>query len=141
MKLSVLILLALLMCDCGSYSKVPVTLDENCNDIFILSQLICDHFRKTNDRDISLNELVLNDPLQRISNSFEKIETSYGGHITVYYKFSDSRDISRIRLSDKEREIINKVKWIVKEPKKGYNGEIQLDYGERFYNIRKIIIY
>ena len=121
--------------------KYLVTKDENCNDIFILSQLISDHFRKTNGRDISLNELILNDTLQRISNSFEKIETSYGSHITVYYKFSDARDISKIRLSDKEREIMNKVIWIVRESKKGYNGEIQLDYGERFYNIRKIIIY
>jgi len=33
-----------------------------------------------------------------------------------------------------------KIKWIFKDSREKYDGEIILEYGEKFYNIRKIII-
>jgi len=106
-----------------------------------LSILAQDHLRKTDGRDIDLAELLQTDTLHRISNSFDKVELKpKGGHISVYYKFSKSRDPEGIELSDKEKERTNYFRWTEKELKDQYDGEIQIDYGERFYRVIKIII-
>jgi len=106
-----------------------------------LSILAQDHLRKTDGRDIDLAELLQTDTLHRISNSFDKVELKpKGGHISVYYKFSKSRDPKGIELSDKEKERTNYFRWTEKELKDQYDGEIQIDYGERFYRVIKIII-
>lgn len=138
-----IIILTILIGGCGTSSKVIIenTITENYKDVFILSDLIGDHMRKSNERNVNLNSLLQNDTLKRISNSFEKIELELrGGHITVYYKFSESRNVSRIELNDQEKERIKKLKWFVKDSHGLYDGEIQFDYGERFYRIKKIII-
>jgi hypothetical protein len=140
MKLKIIIILAFFTVGCKTYSQVN-TLAENNKDVLILSLLIQDHFRNKNDQDFNLKDIVQYDTLRRISNNFKTIELKrHGGYIAVYYKYSDIRDVKKIELNDKEREMINNLKWIVKDLKNQDDGEIQFDYGERFYSIRKIII-
>ena len=116
------------------------TILANSKDVLILSILVQDHLRKTDGRDINLTELLQTDTLHRISNSFDKVELkSKGGHISVYYTFSKSRDSKGIELSDKEKERTDYFRWTEKELKNQYDGEIQFDYGERFYRVIKII--
>ncbi|WP_133159315.1 hypothetical protein [Solitalea longa] len=64
---------------------------------------------------------------------------SKGGHISVYYKFSKSRDSKGIKLLDHEKERARYFRWTEKKLKNQYDGEIQLDYGERFYRVLKLI--
>ena len=136
----ILIILTIFIGACASTS-VTGTVSENNNDVLILSILVQDHLRKTDGRDINLAELLKTDTLKRISNSFEKVELkSKGRYISVYYKFSETRDSKGIKLSDKEKELTNYVRWTERDLKTQYDGEIQLDYGERFYRVKKIIV-
>src|SRR5688500_11014440 len=97
-----LIILTIFIAGCASTS-VTGTYSEKDKDVLVLSILVQNHLRKTNARDINLAELLLADTLNRISKSFEEVELkSKGGHISVYYKFSKSRDSKGIELSDKE---------------------------------------
>lgn len=142
MKLKTLIIFLFFFGGCTTTSKLNTESNvvENNKDVFILSTLIRDHLR-SNGRDLNLYELVLNDTLRRISNNFEKIELKiHGGYISVHYKFSDIRDVKKIELNELERQTISKLKWIIKDFKDQYDGEIQFDFGERLYRIRKIII-
>jgi len=135
-----LIILTIFISVLISYS-ITGTAQQNNNDILILSILIQDHLRKTKGRDINLVELLKEDTLNRISNRFEKVELkSKGGHISVYFKLSKSRDSKGIELSYKEKERTDYFRWKKKELKNQYDGEIQYDYGERFYRLIKIII-
>ncbi|HEY9006158.1 MAG TPA: hypothetical protein VIM75_08495 [Ohtaekwangia sp.] len=136
----ILVTLAIFIGGCAS---VPLksTVSQINRDVLILSILIQDHLRQTEGRDITLTELLQADTLDRISKSFDKMELkSRGGYISVYYKFSASRDLKGIELSDKEKERTNSFRWTEKVLKNQYDGEIQFDYGERFYRVRKIII-
>lgn len=142
MKAKTLVLFIFFMIGCTTTSKFNTEskVVENNKDVFILSTLIQDHFR-TSGRELNLQELVLNDTLKRISNSFENIELKiHGGYISVYYKFSDFRDVRKIELNESEVQAISKLKWITKDFKGQNDGEIQFDFGERLYRIRKIII-
>jgi hypothetical protein len=134
-----LITLTICIAGCASTS-VTGTVAENDNDVLILSILVQDHLRKTNGRDINLAELLQGDTSNRISNSFEKVELkSKGRHISVYYKFSGSRGSKGIELNDKEKERTKYFRWTERYLKNQYDGEIRLDYGERFYRIVKLI--
>lgn len=134
-----LIILTICIAGCASTS-VTRTLSENDNDVLILSILVQDHLRKTNGRDINLAELLQADTSNRISKSLDKVELkSKGGHISVYYKFSGSRDSKGIELSDKEKERTKYFRWTERNLKNQYDGEIRLDYGERYYRIVKLI--
>jgi len=125
---------------CASTS-VTGTVSENNSDVLILSILVQDHLRKNDGRDINLAELLQTDTLKRISNSFEKVELkSNGGYISVYYKFSESRDSKGIKLSDKEKELTNYFRWTERDLKNLYDGEIRFDYGERFYRVKKLLL-
>ncbi|UZS00305.1 hypothetical protein [Chondrinema litorale] len=62
-----------------------------------------------------------------------------GGHISVYYRFSESRNSNGIELSEKEKELTKNLRWAEKKLKDQYDGEIQIAYGERFYRLIKII--
>jgi hypothetical protein len=142
MKVKLLFVLIILVSACTTTSKVTTEslVPENNKDVFILSVFIRDRMRNTNERDLNFNELVQNESLSRISNHFENIELEYrGGYISVYYRFSDSRDYKKVELNEKEIEEIKKIKWLKKELKYQYDGEIQFDYGERFCRIRRII--
>lgn len=113
---------------------------ENDNDVLILSLLIQDHLRKTNGREINLDELLQSDKLNRISKSFEKVEVkSKGGYISVYYKLSESRNSKEVELLDHERQRTKFFKWTERKMKNHFDGEIRLDYGERFYKVIKVI--
>ncbi len=133
-----LIILTICIAGCAStFLSHPVS--ENHKDVLILSIIIQDHLRKTNGREFNLQDLKQADSLNRIANNFQKVEfISKGGHISVYYKFSESRETKEIFLSDKENDKIKSFKWKEKKLKCLCDGEIQLDYGERFYRIVKI---
>jgi hypothetical protein len=136
----ILSILTIFIGGCASTS-VTNTVSENNNDVLILCLLVQDNLRKTDVRDINLAELLQTDTLKRISNSFDKVELkSKGGYISVYYKFSESRDSKGIKLSDKEKELTNYFRWKERDLKNQYDGEIRLDYGERFYRVKKIIV-
>ncbi len=135
-----LIALIIFIGGCISYSVSGIA-QENNKDILILSILVQDHLRMKKGRDINLVDLLKADTLHRISNSFDKVELkSKGGHISVYFKLSKSRDSKGIELSYKEKERSDYFRWKKKELKNQYDGEIQYDYGERFYRVIKIII-
>jgi hypothetical protein len=120
---------------------VPGTVSQDNNDVFVFALLVQDHLRKTDARDISLTELMKKDTLQRISKSFESIDLKLkGGHISVYYKFSELRDSNGIELTDKEKELTKYFRRTEKELKSKSDGEIQFDYGERSYRLIKIIV-
>lgn len=134
----ILTILLILIIGCTSTSVSSTTSPDN--DVLVLALLVQDHLRKTDGRDISLTELIEKDTLKRISKSFETVYLKLkGGHISVYYKFSESRDSKGIELTDKEKELAKSFRWAEKELKNKSNGEIQFDYGERFYRLIKII--
>jgi hypothetical protein len=121
-------------------ASVTNNVSERDKDVLILSILVQDHLRKTNGREINLADLLQADTLKRISKSFEKVELkSKGGHISVYYKFSESRDLNGIELLAKEKERTQYFRWAERNLKNQYDGEIRLDYGERFYRVIKLI--
>ncbi len=135
-----LIVLSILISGCASTSVSRTDSLDN-DDVLILSLVVQDHLRKTDARDISLTELIEKDTLHRISKSFEAVDIKLkGGHISVYYKFSASRDSKGIELTDKEKEREKYFRWTEKELKNQSDGEIQFDYGERFYRLIKIIV-
>jgi len=127
---------------CTTTSKIS-TADktrEDLRDVFVLTILVRDYLRNTDGRDFNLDKLIEYDSLGRILNNFERIEQiSRGGHIALQYKFSKTRDF-KIEFTENEKQM--KEIWRVIEKKNigDFDGEIQFEYGERFYNFRKIII-
>lgn len=125
---------------CSSSFAADAVPEKN-KDVLILALLIQDYWLKTEASEINLSELVKTDTLNRISTSFERIELKHkAGYISVYYKFSKLRSSKEIDLSDKEKEWTKPIRWKEKELKNQYDGEIQFNYGERFYNIHKVIV-
>ncbi|MFO7657271.1 MAG: hypothetical protein R6W78_09405 [Bacteroidales bacterium] len=141
-NMRILTLLAIFFAGCSTTSKVT-TADktrEDLRDVFILTILARDYLRNTDKLDFDLEKLIEYDSLCRISKNFEKVELIYrGGHIAIQYKFSKMRDY-KIEFTENEKQM--KEFWRVIEKKNvgDFDGEIQFEYGERFYNFRKIII-
>jgi hypothetical protein len=135
-----ILILTILTFGCRTTTKVAtIPISENNKDVLILATLISDHLKRTNARTLDLSELVQKDTLKRIINNFEKIELKpRGGYISVYYKFSKTRDDSKIQLTDREKKLW--LKWASGNFDGQYNGEIRLAYGERFYHLKKIIV-
>jgi hypothetical protein len=133
-----LITLIIFVVGCASTSVTNIASQDN-EDVLILTLLIQNHLRKTDGRDINLTDLIKKDNLSRISNSFKTLTQELKGHISVYYKFSESRNSKGIELSDKEKELTKNLRWTEKRLKNQYDGEIQIDYGERFYRLIRII--
>jgi hypothetical protein len=143
MKTGILFMLMIIIGGCVTPSKLNSidTVWKDNKDVFILSLLIQDHLRNTKGRDLDLDELIKRDTARRISNNFERIELiSRGGHIAVKFEFASSRSQKTVELTTQEKAKADKVKWTTKDFKEQYGGEIQFEYGERFYNIKKIII-
>jgi hypothetical protein len=138
----ILIILAVFIVGCSTTSRIS-TADktrEDLRDVFVLTILARDYLKKTDGRDFNLDKLFEYDSLGRISNNFERIEQiSRGGHIAIQYKFSKKRDF-KIEFTENEKQM--KEIWTVIEKKNigDFDGEIQFEYGERFYNFRKIIV-
>lgn len=84
--------------------------------------------------------MIQNDTLQRISNSFEKVELKYrGGYISVYYHHSETRN-DKIELTESERTMLSWKKVVSTNLDGLFDGEIQFEYGERFYRIKKVVV-
>jgi len=128
-----------LLTGCTAASRtVPVSQGDN--DVLILSMLVQDLLRKTDARDIDLARLVQMDTAGRISDSFEKVILKYkGGHISIYFTFAKTRIPGKIELTEKEKVRAKSVRWKQKKLNDNVDGEIQLDYGERFYRIIRIV--
>jgi hypothetical protein len=137
-----LTILAIFIVGCSTTSRIYTAdkTQEDLRDIFILTILVRDYLRNTEGQNFDLEKLIENDSLGRISTNFEKIEQIFrGGHIAIQYKFSEKRNY-KIEFTENEKEV--KEMWRVIEKKNidDFDGEIQFEYGERFYNFRKIII-
>jgi hypothetical protein len=141
-SIRLLILVTFFLIACSTSSKVT-TADktrEDLRDVFVLTILARDYMRDTRGRDFNLENLFARDSLGRISQNFESIkQTSRGGHIAIQYKFSENR-IDKIEFTENEKQMKEIWKVIEKTNLGGFDGEIQLEYGERFYNFRKIVI-
>ncbi|WP_316785588.1 hypothetical protein [Pedobacter frigiditerrae] len=138
----ILIALTIFIFGCGIKSEVSATnpIADNNKDVLVLANLIQEQLIKTKGRAINHHELIQNDTLKRISNNFEKIELAHhGGYISVYYKFSNLRD-RNIELTNIEKKTLTKRTVIMKDLGRQFDGEIQLEYGEKFYHIKKIIV-
>jgi len=113
---------------------------EDLIDVFILTILARDYLRNTDRLDFNLEKLIQCDSLGRISKNFEKVELIYcGGHIAIQYKFSKVRNIN-IEFTEQEKQMKEIWRVIEKENIGDFDGEIQFEYGEKFYNFRKIIV-
>lgn len=141
-QIGILLIMVVLIEGCTTTSRIS-TADktrEDLRDVFVLTILVRDYLRNTDGRDFNLEKLIEYDSLGRISNNFEEIkQTLRGGHIAIQYKFSKKRDY-RIEFTENEKQM--KEIWsVIKKKNIGdFDGEIQFEYGERFYNFRKIII-
>ncbi|MCU0435606.1 MAG: hypothetical protein MUC87_19255 [Bacteroidia bacterium] len=141
-KTVILIIMVLVIEGCATTSKIN-TVDktrEDLRDVFVLSILVRDYLKNTQGRDFNLEKVTEYDTLGRISNNFEEIkQLNRGGHIAIQYKFSRNRNY-RIEFTEKEKQM--KEIWRVVEKKNvgGYDGEIQFEYGERFYHFKKIVV-
>ena len=134
--------MTIILYGCISASKTPTdaTFDDY-NDVLLLTSFIQDHLRKSDELHLNLDQLIENDSLERISKSFKKIDFKpRGGHISIHYAFSDSRNINGIELTEKEKEKVRYYKLTIKDLKVDSDGEIKLDYGERFYRVIKITV-
>ena len=138
----ILIILVIFIAGCSTTSRIS-TADktrEDLRDVFVLTILARDYLRNIDGRDFNLGKLIKCDSLDRISNNFERIEQiNRGGHIAIQFKFSGKRDY-KIEFTENEKQM--KEIWRVIEKKNigDFDGEIQFEYGERFYNFIKIII-
>lgn len=141
-KYKLLFLAALLMIGCSTTSKVTVAGEtwEDLRDVFILTMMVQDYLKATNGNDFNLENLHAYDSSGRISKNFATIkQISRSGHIAVQYKFSEHRNL-KLDFTENERQ--RKENWKVVEQSGlgGFDGEIQFEYGENFYNFRKIVI-
>ena len=136
------ILHTLILFGCSTASKVPTInpIAENYKDVIVLSILIQDHLRLTDQQEINLSELLEKDTLKGISNNFEKVEFKYlDGKIAYNYIFSMSRNM-HVELTERENKLLTYKKILVEDIVGEYDGTIQFEYGERFYNLRRILI-
>lgn len=148
-NIKIIFILIILSIGCKTSSKINTSniVSENNQDIFILSTLIRNYLldsRNTginHEKNLDINELIQYDSLGRVSNHFDFIELKYQkGYVAVYFDFSEMRDSKKIELTDKEKVEIQYVRWKVNDSIEEYDGEIQFNFGERFYRTRKIII-
>ena len=136
------LILTIFLLGCGTTSKVPKTsfIRENNLDVLILSTLVQDYLKQSNGQDFNLHELIEKDTSRRISNCFEQTELkNHGGHISVYYRRIKPCS-AKIELTDKEKERFKWIRWSSGKIKGSYDGEIRLDFGERFYRIKRIVV-
>lgn len=141
-QIGILLIMVVLIEGCATTSRIS-TADktrEDLRDIFVLTILVRDYLRNTDGRDFNLEKLMEYDSLDRISNNFEEIkQTLRGGHISIQYKFSKKRDY-RIEFTENEKQMKETWRVIEKNNIGDFDGEIQFEYSEKFYNFRKIII-
>ena len=146
-NIRILIIMAVFIEGCTMTSRISTAekTREDLRDVFILTILARDYLRSaymrsTEGQDFNLDKLIEYDSLGRISKNFERIkQINRGGHIAIQYKFSKKRDY-KIEFTENEKQMKENWKVIEKKNIGDFDGEIQFEYGERFYNFRKIII-
>lgn len=110
-------------------------------DLVILANLIQENLKKTDNRQFTVTDLKKADTLNRISNNFSWVEMNLkGGYISVAFSYTKERK-TNIELNKNELENLRYINLIEKKKHSENDGEIRFDYGERFYRIKKIIVY
>jgi hypothetical protein len=129
----------------GSLSAQQVTApgpvaDKN-KDVVLLALLIKDHLTDTRERDVVLSEILQLDTTGRITGQFEEIQMkSNKGYISVYFKFSATRVDKDLQLTADEKKMLGWIRYKQKDLPGNYDGEMQFNFGERFYRIRRITV-
>lgn len=135
-------LFATLIIGCSTTSLVTSVdkTQEDLRDVFILTIFARDYLSDTGGGNFNLEKLIEYDSLGRISKNFESIsQISRGGHIAIQYKFSTNRN-NKIDFTENEKHLTEIWRVIEKNNIGDFDGEIQFEYGEKFYNFRKIIV-
>jgi len=121
--------------------KAPGTIAAHNRDAFLLALMVRDHLKETDALIAGLATILQRDSTGRITTCFEKTDLkSKKGHISLYFKFSSLRDEKAIQLTAEEKKLLGWMRYQENKSLEDYDGEIQFDYGERFYRIRKIIV-
>lgn len=136
---------AILVVTFGFTTTTKLNQTKNINkdnyDLVILANLIRENLIETDNRQFTINDLKKIDSLNRISDNFDWVEmNSKGGYISVAFKYTAERK-TNVELNQKELESLSYINLTKKRQLNQNNGEIRLDYGERFYRIKKIIVY
>lgn len=140
---SLFVLAGLLLHRCSPTSKSAASqmISNDYKDVLILAQLIQVTLRQTEPEAITLAALLAKDSLHRISENFAQVTFQTApGHIAATYRFSDHRK-SNPAWNNAEKNTAAHLKWVVRKTKPDRDGEIQFDFGERGYHIKKIILY
>lgn len=138
------IILALFLVACMPSTKTKERykeIGERNMDVLILARLIQDELRRNRFEEINLSTIHKLDTANRIIANFEKIKMEYeNGYIVYHYKLSAARITKDILLNDREQQIFEWMRWSEAELKNEYDGEIRIEYPERFYNLKRIVI-
>ena len=152
MILRLIPLIIILFIGCRTTSKteqIKVIAEDN-KDVVVLSYLIRDYMRQTDNTNISLSDIIKFDSLGRVTNNFSRLEVAnwpniWAGGYAVYFKFSDNRNKDLVMLTESER-----IPWKVKTKEnigrneeqlsQKFDGEIHFYYPERHYHIVEIIM-
>ncbi|MFT3747030.1 MAG: hypothetical protein QM768_01890 [Agriterribacter sp.] len=109
--------------------------------MLLLASLIREYVFTNREGNINLTKLLEKDTSNRIKHNFYAVQMKYhGGYISVYYIFSAQRNVD-FTLTDAEKKMLKWQKWKSQKKKDNYDGEIRFDFRERFYKIKKIIVY
>jgi len=140
-QVKTLLILITLNWGCASRSRLDVGNPwKDRKDVLLLAILLQDYLRNNDGRNVDLDKLNRIDSSGRISKNFAHLQqVNRGGHIAVLFRFSDNRN-PEIDLTAEERQRVDGLKMIEKEYTGDHDGEIQYEYGERFYRLRKIIV-
>lgn len=145
-------LIIILFVSCGTTSKTAQinVIGADNRDVIVLSYLIRDYMRQTDNTNFSLSDISKFDTLGRVTNNFSRLEVAnwpnvWRGGYAVYFKFSENRNNDSIKLTETER-----IPWKVKTKEKigrndeqlsnNFDGEIHFYYPERHYHIVEIIL-
>lgn len=144
------VLISFIGCRTPSKTAQMNVIGEDNRDVVVLSYLIRDYMRETDNTNFSLSDIIKYDTLGRVTNNFSGLEVANwpnvvsGGYI-VFFKFSDSRNKNSVKLTESER-----IPWKVKtkdnigrndeQLSQKFDGEIHFYYPERHYHIAEIIL-
>lgn len=113
---------------------------EDLRDVIILTMMAQDYLKSTDRKEFNMQKLIECDSFDRISQNFKKVELVFhGGYIGLRFTFSQNRNLS-IAFTEKEKQMREYWKVIERAHKGDWDGEIQYEHEERFYNFRKILI-
>ena len=125
---------------CGISNKIDITKNENFNDVIILSSIVQKEFLNYRNTSINIIDIEKKDSLDRISNHFSSIniESKRNGYCLTYKRIKND---SVTQLTNEELDFAKHIKFIEKTKTTNFECEIWFEFPERFYRIKKIIIY